>query len=114
MEKITFGKYEKTHVCNLKKFKIFGGMTDKCNMELLESGLKNDSTPETFSLKVTIDGHSVPCRYIKIMPLQCWGPSFNFSIWFVELMGVDDTSVVTPCLQWFNQVSWPTGLFCYT
>ncbi|KAL0278114.1 UNVERIFIED_CONTAM: hypothetical protein PYX00_000022 [Menopon gallinae] len=103
VEKITFGKYEKTHVCNLKKFKIFGGMTDKCNMELLESGLKNDSTPETFSLKVTIDGHCVPCRYIKIMPLQCWGPSFNFSIWFVELMGVDDSSVVTPCLQWFNQ-----------
>lgn len=73
-------------------------------MELLESGLKNDSTPETFPLKPVLDGHNVPCRFIKIMPLQCWGPSFNFSIWFVELMGIDDWSILGPCLSWFNQV----------
>ena len=30
---ITFGKYEKTHVCNLKRFKVLGGMTqDESNM----------------------------------------------------------------------------------
>lgn len=36
VETITFGKYEKTHVCNLKKFKVFGGPTDDHMIELLE------------------------------------------------------------------------------
>jgi len=36
VETITFGKYEKTHVCNLKKFKIFGGVSDSHMIQLLE------------------------------------------------------------------------------
>ena len=36
IETITFGKFEKTHVCNLKKFKVFGGLTDENMIELLE------------------------------------------------------------------------------
>lgn len=36
VKSITFGKYEKTHVCNLKKFKIYGGMTDNTQIELLD------------------------------------------------------------------------------
>ena len=36
VETITFGKYEKTHVCNLKKFKVFGGLNDENMIELLE------------------------------------------------------------------------------
>ncbi|XP_049964033.1 muskelin isoform X1 [Schistocerca serialis cubense] len=99
---ITFGKYEKTHVCNLKKFKVFGGVTDENMIELLDSGLKNDSSPETFQLRHTVRDHPVPFRFIKIMPLQSWGPSFNFSIWFVELCGIDDWDVVKPCLDWYN------------
>lgn len=100
---ITFGKYEKTHVCNLRKFQIFGGVTEEYMIELLESGLKNDSAPETFHLRYTAGDQPFPCRYIKIMPLQSWGPSFNFSIWFVELLGIDDWEVVKPCLDWFNE-----------
>merc|ERR1711874_951125 len=38
---ITFGKYEKNHVCNLKRFKVFGGLDETCPVELLDSGLKN-------------------------------------------------------------------------
>jgi len=34
-----------------------------------------------------------------------WGPSFNFSIWFVQLSGVDDPVIVQPSLAWFNTVS---------
>ena len=34
-----------------------------------------------------------------------WGPSFNFSIWFVQLSGVDDPVIVHPSLAWFNTVS---------
>lgn len=36
VKSITFGKYEETHMCNLKKFKIFGGMTDNAQIELLD------------------------------------------------------------------------------
>ena len=32
---VTFGKYEKTHVCNLRKFKIYGGLNDDHMTELL-------------------------------------------------------------------------------
>jgi len=102
VENITFGKYEKTHVCNLRRFKVFGGLGDENMIELLESGLKNDHVPEDFRLKYEIDGNYFPCRYIKIVPIQSWGPSFNFSIWFVKLQGIDDPVVVQPCMNWYN------------
>ncbi|XP_063226200.1 muskelin isoform X2 [Bacillus rossius redtenbacheri] len=99
VETITFGKYEKTHVCNLKKFKVYGGLQEENMVELLDSGLKNDSIPETFPLRHIIANSPFPCRYIKIVPLQAWGPSFNFSIWFVELTGIDDWEFVKPCIE---------------
>lgn len=39
------------------------------------------------------------------MPIQAWGPSFNFSVWYVELHGMDDWKVVKPCMNWYNTVS---------
>ena len=39
------------------------------------------------------------------VPIMSHGPSFNFSIWFVELQGVNDPEVVEPSLAWFNTVS---------
>nr|CAD7262827.1 unnamed protein product [Timema shepardi] len=65
------------------------------------SGLKNDTVSETFQLRHTVGNSPFPCRYIKIMPLQSWGPSFNFSIWFVELTGIDNWDIVKPCIEWF-------------
>lgn len=102
VKSITFGKYEKTHVCNLKKFKIFGGLDDDNMIELLDTGLRNDNVEETFSLRHTVGGQPFPCRYIKIVPIQSWGPSFNFSIWFVKLSGIDDWDIVQPALEWFK------------
>ncbi|KAL6069219.1 hypothetical protein STEG23_019678, partial [Scotinomys teguina] len=103
VQNITFGKYEKTHVCNLKKFKVFGGMNEENMTELLSSGLKNDYNKETFTLKHKIDEQMFPCRFIKIVPLLSWGPSFNFSIWYVELSGIDDPDIVQPCLNWYSK-----------
>ena len=92
--KITFGKYEKTHSCNLKHFKVFGMVVSKETEEnpdfandnntllLIDSGLKNDTIPETFRLKHVVNDHYVPVKYVKITPLECWKPSFNFSIWY--------------------------------
>ena len=39
------------HVCNLKEFKVYGGLTPNNMIELLHSGLKNDCETETFALK---------------------------------------------------------------
>ncbi|XP_064795776.1 muskelin isoform X3 [Oncorhynchus masou masou] len=103
VQSITFGKYEKTHVCNLKKFKVFGGMSEENMTELLSSGLKNDYNKETFTLKHKIDEQMFPCRFVKIVPLMSWGPSFNFSIWYIELHGIEEPDVVQPCLNWYSK-----------
>ncbi|KAK9765181.1 hypothetical protein K7432_006694 [Basidiobolus ranarum] len=91
---ITFGKYHKVHVCNLKEFKVFGGMSPNNMIELLHSGLKNDNEPETFPLKHKTNNLVFPCQYLKIMPLLAWGTNFNYSIWYVELRGICDTPLV--------------------
>lgn len=67
--------------------------------------MKNDSIPETFELKhkIGVDDIYYPVKYIKIMPIQSWGPSFNFSIWYVCLTGIDDPIIVQPCIKWVNQ-----------
>ena len=36
IKSITFGKYEETHNWNLKKFKIYGGITADTQIELLD------------------------------------------------------------------------------
>uniref|UniRef100_A0A336KGX1 CSON006912 protein n=1 Tax=Culicoides sonorensis TaxID=179676 RepID=A0A336KGX1_CULSO len=103
VKKVKFGKYEKAHVCNLKKFKIYGGLDETCAVLLLESGLKNDAIPEVFDLRYrTSSGELLPIRYIKIMPLLTFGPSFNFSIWYLEFLGNDDAIFVSSSLKTYN------------
>ena len=38
LDTITFGKYHKVHVCNLKDFKVFAGMTKNNMVEILHAG----------------------------------------------------------------------------
>ena len=94
VQTITFGKYHKVHVCNLKEFKVFGGQTPDNMIEILHSGLRNDSEPETFTLKYKGNNIVFPCKYIKIVPLVAWGQNFNYSIWYVELRGNDSPVAV--------------------
>ncbi|CAG8469113.1 3784_t:CDS:10 [Funneliformis caledonium] len=82
------------HVCNLKKFKVYGGLTPNNMIELLSSGLRNDEIPETFRLKHQANNVILPCQYIKIVPLVAYAPNFNFSIWYIELKGIRDQEVV--------------------
>ncbi len=65
-------------------------------------GLRNDSVAEMLSLRHTVDKRPFPCNFIKIVPLQSWGPNFYFSVWFVELYGVSDHTAVEPCLNWYD------------
>ena len=70
------------------------------------SGLKNDSVPETFEIKHVIgrEDNYFPVRFISILPLQSWGPSFNFSIWHVRLGGINDPKIVNASIDWVDAV----------
>ncbi|XP_030373545.1 muskelin [Scaptodrosophila lebanonensis] len=104
VKKIKFGKFEKSHVCNIKKFRVFGGLDDEHMVLLLEGGLKNDNIPEVFNLRcMTEDGsENLPILYLKIVPLLSWGPSFNFSIWYIELHGQDDPMYTCARMKNYN------------
>uniref|UniRef100_A0A3Q4HW80 Muskelin 1, intracellular mediator containing kelch motifs n=1 Tax=Neolamprologus brichardi TaxID=32507 RepID=A0A3Q4HW80_NEOBR len=83
-----------------------GFVKQLCHLDCLSpsaSGLKNDYNKETFTLKHKIDEQMFPCRFVKIVPLMSWGPSFNFSIWYIELHGIEDPDVVQPCLNWYSK-----------
>jgi hypothetical protein len=54
LRQITFGKFHKGHVCNLKEFKVFVAHNDADDahwIEVLHAGLRNDSEPETFTVR---------------------------------------------------------------
>jgi hypothetical protein len=43
------------HVCNLKEFKVYGGLDPHDMNELLHKGLTDDNKPETFSIRYTFN-----------------------------------------------------------
>uniref|UniRef100_A0A0W0F3Q7 Muskelin N-terminal domain-containing protein n=1 Tax=Moniliophthora roreri TaxID=221103 RepID=A0A0W0F3Q7_MONRR len=95
VKSITFGKYHKSHPCNMKDFKIYVGMTRDQMVEVLHASLKNDTIPEAFSLKHEDNsGLLFPTRFIKIVPLSAHGTSFNSSIWHISITGISDEAVV--------------------
>ena len=87
-------------MCNLKHFKIFGGQDEDNMIEILDTGLKNDTTPETFSLRHHLNKQLYPTSYIKILPLKSHGPAFNYSIWYVSVSGDDSPPMVKTLLSW--------------
>lgn len=59
------------HPCNMREFKLFVGETEDNMTQVLHAVLKNDSVPETFSLRTTNQaGIQFPTRFIKIVPLS--------------------------------------------
>lgn len=104
LHSITFGKYHKVHVCNLKEFKIYAGMTPNNMTQVLHSGLKNDSEMESFPVKFKANSVIFPCLYIKICPLLAWGANFNFSVWYVELHGINHVETVQKVYKDYIQV----------
>ena len=102
---ITFGKYEKAHACNMKRFKVYAGMSEETmNHEILDGTLRNDSTSETFNLKYSIEGHVFASRFIKIVPIVSWGGTFNHTIWHVSLHGTSDASIVSSAMSNFDRI----------
>ncbi|CAO3626285.1 unnamed protein product [Cunninghamella echinulata] len=91
---ITLGKFHRAHACNLKEFKIYGGYSKDNMLELLNSGLRNDNEPENFDLRIHRQQMIFPIQYLKIVPISTFGANFNYSIWFMEVYGIDDSSVI--------------------
>lgn len=74
-------------------------------LSLCSSGLSNNSDLETFHLRHTLDDSSmIPVRYIRLEPLESWGSNFNYSLWYVELHGIDDPQVMSMEVTKFHQV----------
>ena len=90
-------------MCNLKRFQVLGGLDEDSYLELLDSGLKNDNVTESFSLRHHLNKQFFPVNFIKVIPLQSWGPSFNFSIWFVALFGDDNAELTQKCIKWHKE-----------
>ncbi|KAI8976566.1 Muskelin N-terminus-domain-containing protein [Pilobolus umbonatus] len=100
---ILFGKYHKGHVCNLKEFIVWGGLELNEMKEILHKGLVNDSQPEEFSLRYTYNDLIFPIQYLKIVPMATYGTSFNYSIWYIEVKGINDESIMTDVYHALSQ-----------
>ncbi|KAJ7268646.1 Muskelin N-terminus-domain-containing protein, partial [Mycena haematopus] len=108
---ITFGKFANPHPCNMKNFKVYGGVSEDALTEVLHSELKNDTTSESFELKhVNEQGILTPFRYIKIMPLSSHGSSFHVSIWHVALKGIKDEVFVEQVRMKYDQYRETTAM----
>ncbi|KAI0030784.1 Muskelin N-terminus-domain-containing protein [Vararia minispora EC-137] len=104
IQSISFGKYHKPHPCNMKEFKIYAGLNANEMTEILHDSLKNDSSPETFSLRYTKStGVHFPSRFVKIVPLTVHGDTrYHISIWHVSLAGIKDEAIVESVTLKFN------------
>ncbi|KAK0448391.1 Muskelin N-terminus-domain-containing protein [Desarmillaria tabescens] len=87
VKSITFGKHIKAHPCNVKEFQISVGMTEDNMTEIFRGVLKNDSIPETFSIRHTnSSGVCFPTCFVKIIPISSHSPWFS-SFNMVHLLG---------------------------
>lgn len=46
-----------------------------------------------------------PVRYIKIVPLSAFGANFNYSIWYIEIKGINEESIIQRVCLEYKQVS---------
>lgn len=88
--RLAFGKFFKPHPCNVKEFRVYGGLTPKTMTLLLHGGLKNDTNTETFELRTrnssgvvclgpwgSLTRQPFPCQYIKIEPMVAHSQNYN-------------------------------------
>ncbi|KAG1459111.1 hypothetical protein G6F56_006236 [Rhizopus delemar] len=100
---ILFGKFHRPHVCNLKEFKVFGGLEPDNLNEVLHAGLNNNTETEAFPIRYTYDNMIFPVQYIKISPMATFGTSFNYSIWYVEVKGIKDEKFMTQIFSGYKK-----------
>lgn len=52
----------------------------------------------------TKEGLYLPVTYIKILPLQSWGPAYNYTIWYVELHGKNQEDLIWTAMDTIDLV----------
>ncbi|KAF6032458.1 MKLN1 [Bugula neritina] len=100
---ITFSKFVRPHVCNLKRFKVYAGLTKNNMTEVYDGGLRNDNVSETFHVNNKYESHLLPVEYVRIEPLDIWGKSFSFCIWQIGLHGTTNSDVVKRNVTYYNK-----------
>ncbi|KAG8965710.1 hypothetical protein FRC03_000250 [Tulasnella sp. 419] len=82
-------------------------------VEVLHAGLKDDATPESFTLEYSNrSGWINPCRYVKIVPIAAHGQGYNTTIWHVSLHGVVDPIQVYQANPEFSQETLALRTIC--
>jgi hypothetical protein len=66
-------------------------------IELAHSGLSQEEGYESFVLKFKHEGYLIPSKWIKIVPIRPWNDSYNISIWFIHLKGIDEKNLLSKC-----------------
>ncbi|ORY89609.1 Muskelin N-terminus-domain-containing protein [Leucosporidium creatinivorum] len=105
---IGFGKYCKTHPCNLFEFSLYGGLSpQKRYMEpILHGGLRNDAQKELFTLRIETGRKSrevlFPVKYLRIEAHSAHTQNYNVSIWHIWLEGVASAEHVQQALKGYE------------
>ncbi|EJD52825.1 hypothetical protein AURDEDRAFT_181344 [Auricularia subglabra TFB-10046 SS5] len=84
-------QFHKTHPCNVRDFEVHIGLEpDKMTLALRDR-LQNNGIWESYHLKWRDDdGTPIATRYVKIMPISTYHPSFHPTLWHVALYGTAD------------------------
>ncbi|KAI8326736.1 Muskelin N-terminus-domain-containing protein, partial [Choanephora cucurbitarum] len=86
------------HVCNLKEFKVYGGLSPDNMNELLHKGLTDDNKPELFPMRYTYNDvvKSFLFNISKSPPLA------TFAFGYVEVRGIKDNALMDKIYTTFN------------
>ncbi|KNE69417.1 hypothetical protein AMAG_13777 [Allomyces macrogynus ATCC 38327] len=103
--------FHKPHVCNLQEFRVFAGMSTDTLTEVFHGGLENTSETETIAIKHrvastptdTVAPAAFPVQFIKIVPHAAYQRDFPFSIWYLEVHGIADPTIVAQCTREYAQ-----------
>ncbi|KAJ1967101.1 hypothetical protein IWQ62_002060 [Dispira parvispora] len=104
LHSITLGKFSRKHVCNLKEFRVLAAPAENQWIEVLHLGVRDNSEPETFTVRHTLQHSQIPfpVLWVKIIPMMTYDIKFNFSIWYVELHGIQDPQIMQPLLAQYR------------
>ncbi|KAJ1653783.1 hypothetical protein IWQ61_006164 [Dispira simplex] len=104
LHSITFGKFSRKHVCNLKEFRVLAAPAENQWIEILHLGVRDNSEPETFTVRHKLQHSQIPfpVLWVKIIPMMTYDIKFNFSIWYVELHGIQDPRIMQPLLAQYR------------
>jgi muskelin len=96
---LAFGKFHKPHVCNLREFRVYVGSSPEPSsmVEVFRGGLENNALRERIALShaTNVTGIIFPSRFVRIVPHASYQKEFPYSIWYLEIHGIIDASIVS-------------------